>query len=94
MKLFQWSKFDRVTFLNVVKLREKSKVNDDSFILLSQGMENMRYTGQAETLKCRKRCKIFSLHIIVLWHTSQGNAGGKNKCWCQKMLHKLMVKRV
>lgn len=58
--MFQWSKFDRLTFLNMVKLGEKGKVNYDSFIVISQGMEDIKYTGQAETLKQRKRCTYFA----------------------------------
>lgn len=70
MELLQWSKFDRLTFLNVVKLREKGKVNDDSFILVSHGREDIICTDQAEALKQRKRCTYFSLDVIILWHTS------------------------
>lgn len=50
MELLQWSKFDRLTFLSVVKLREKGKVNDDSFILLSQGRGRKLYIQTRQKL--------------------------------------------
>lgn len=47
---------------------------------------------QAKTLKQRKRCTFFSLHMIVPWHISWDTVEAKNKCWCKKILDKLMAK--
>lgn len=84
----------RLTLLNTVKLREKVEMNGYSFFLMSRGMEDIKYTGQAEILKQRERWAYFTQHIIILWHLSQDTAGAKNKCWFRKRLEKLMEKKV
>ena len=55
-------------------------------------MKDIKYTGQAEILKQRKRCTYFTQHIIILWHSSQDTAEAKNKYWFKKRLEKLMEK--
>jgi len=78
----------------MVKLEGKAqgKVNDYSFFLISQGMEDIKYTGQVEILKQRKRCTYFTQHIIILWHCMQDTAEAKKNTSSKKRLEKLMEK--
>lgn len=84
----------RLGFLNMVKQGEKVEMNGYSFFLMSQGMEDIKYTGEAEILKQRGKWTYFTQHVIILWHLSQDTAEAKNKCWFRKRLEKLMGKKV
>lgn len=55
-------------------------------------MEDIKYTGQAEILKQRKRCTYFTQHIIILWHSSKDAAKAKTKHRFKNRLEKLMEK--